>query len=277
MVKPASELRASANRLSDNSIRTVGDAHLLSLRKCGEPLSVAMRLHFVTVRLATPSDALRMPRHGADLRARVGKEVEAVGTLLPGMNMERAAKFMADPAFVAGTVRRRVRIFNPDCWLPLNSAGNATLEVQLANLDRSLPLVLRPSARTDLVYGTVAGAKLRIRGLPSADGTQPTIGTVESVRNDGVPLMLLDGAPEAVPIDLRSPLVVSRADLPEPCYEAAPEKDEVQARVRLTPSKLIWADGGPVRWVMRARIDLTVQREVAYKPARGGSDRRGVR
>ena len=212
--RTAAEIRAAASRLSDRTIRTAGTAYLHHLRtsvKYG--VTTVMRLQHVTAKLARVRDGLKLPHMmGSELLADLGDFTESVGELLPGTRLSKSN--VADEAFVAASVQRRVLLHHPDCWLPLNKDGFAELKVQLeAQMDVQFVLLLKPSAKTELVYCCAPNARVRVVSKEEK-AKRVRFGTVSRVREDGVPLICFDGNHVAVPVDLRSPLIVSAAEPP---------------------------------------------------------------
>ena len=128
---------------------------------------------------------------------------------------------------------------------------------------RAQPSIAARLARSAVRWAAV-GARLRIRGLPSASDTR--VGTVERLCDDGVPEIRFDGAAEPVRVDIRSPLAVSLHEPFVPKYVLDTKDEMVEVRVRLAP---VIAEGpaGKPRIVLRAEIEATLRREVAYRAA----------
>ena len=212
--RTAAEIRAAASRLSDRTIRTAGTAYLHHLRtsvKYG--VTTVMRLQHVTAKLARVRDGLKLPHMmGSELLADLGDNTESVGELLPGTRLSKSN--VADEAFVAASVQRRVLLHHPDCWLPLNKDGFAELKVQLeAQMNVQVVLLLKPTSKTELVYCCAPNARVRVVNKEEK-ANRVRFGTVSRVREDGVPFICFDGSSTAVPVDLRSPLIVSAAEPP---------------------------------------------------------------
>ena len=237
-VLPVEQLRATANRLSDIAIKTVGDEYVRQLRLAAkEPLQAVMRLQHALLSFPTTSEGLKLPSTGSVLLADVGGTVETVGELMPGWK-PTAEQCKDDTPFVTRVLRRRMTLYHPDCWLLLASRTKShTLRVSLGSSGLTLDVSVKPSATTELIYCCQPEARIRVvsprghftgedprkglpaeppgpNGKPSPSRLLARAGTVEDVREDGVPLILFDGDYIAIPLDLRSPLVVAEENPP---------------------------------------------------------------
>ena len=216
--RTAEEIRAACTRLSDHVMHTIGERYLLNLRttcaaRYSARFTTIMRLQHVTAQLASKREnVMKLTMGGSELLASiVGCPTETVGELLPGSKLSKDN--IADDAFVSACVRRRVLLSHPDCWLALNKDGYAELTVELLETGAKIPLHVRPTAKTELVYCLHPNTRVRIINKAEKTDKRERTGYVEQIRDDGMSMIVFDGSTDpAVPVDLRSPLIVSEAE-----------------------------------------------------------------